>query len=75
MPPIPDALAFDERTLFDALRHEVEGLSRGLLVSRLNWGGARVDRSVSRLLEAGHVGRRGERLVAIPQELTEEAAS
>ena len=75
MPPVPDALAFDERTLFDALRRELEGLTRGLLISRLNWGGTRVDRSVSRLLDAGHVGRRGDRLVVIPQELAGEAAS
>ncbi|WP_407540247.1 hypothetical protein Q0M94_02280 [Deinococcus radiomollis] len=75
MPPIPEALGFDERTLFDALRRELDGLSRGLLVSRLNWAGARVDRSVSCLLDAGHVGRRGDRFMVVPHELVGEAAS
>ena len=75
MIPLPDGLALDERTVFDALRRELEGLTRGVLISRLNWSTGRVDRAANTLATAGHIKLRGNRFVAVPAEMAGEVAS
>ncbi|MFC6660064.1 hypothetical protein [Deinococcus multiflagellatus] len=70
LPTIPPRLTFEERSVFDALRREPDGLSRRTLAARLNWGQGRTDKVVAALQQAGHLGTNGDRVrVMMPPEL------
>lgn len=74
LPDIPTRLNPDEVAVFDCLRKVPGGLTQRVPQSRLNWSTGRLDKAVQALLKAGHLGRRGDRLVVVPAELASARA-
>ena len=72
-PSLPERLDVDQRSLFDCLRREEDGLPQRLLAARLNWSAGRTQRVLDALVKEGHVGRNGDRLRVIPDELRGQA--
>ena len=73
LPPVPEHLDVDQRCLFDCLRREEDGLTQRLLTARLNWTSSRTQRALDALIKEGHIGRQGDLLRVIPEELRGKA--